>query len=1002
MESRRRLCQLSRSFRNSACIKLFLLGVAVNAAAHESYPDLAVYLSRMWRTQDGLPDNRVQAIAQTADGYLWVGTSGGLARFDGTRFIVYGRFNTPSITDDNVLSLAVAPDDSLWVATEGGGLLHYSHGVFRSFGAKQGLTNDFVNRVYADHRGVVWAATQRGLFRYRGDKFERVDLGLHLTNISFQGVTEDAQQNLIAVGPSGVFKEREGHLLEYAPGLDLGEVYRISQTRDGTVWLDTSRGLKRIPPWTRRPQVVAVKGHTTTAVDAIVQDHLGTVWLGSRGDGLFALQGDHETVFTARSKLPDNSVSAIFEDRDHSIWVGTANGLAQLSAPDVQIANGRDGLTDQNVSSIYRDRGGGIWITTITGRIFRYHRGRFERFHLPSDDNLQFIGTYQDHSGAMWFGTVNAGAVRLMRGRVSQLSMSTGLRNNGIQAFFEDSAGNLWIGTSSGIAKWDGSHIRNFYVQDGLSYGWIRSIAEDADGDLLVGTDRGLNRFHAGRFVSDDRFARLAHDRIWAIFPESNGTVWIGTRGGGLVRIKGGAVTRLTTREGLLSNSIFQLLGYGDRLWMSAAAGVSSASLSRLNSVADGVSALAPVISYSAGDDAEPAQMNGLFQPSACFASNGELWFPSVRGAVRVNPAYMPIKHASPVQLESFSVDGELVPASSELVVPPGRRRIEIEFTSVALRSPEQVSFRYRLDNFDEEWTVAGHRRTAEYDNLPAGRYRFEVVASDPQASSSAAVVLVVRARFYRTGWFYALAVAFGALCLATLFYVRKWEARNRYNLRLEERSRIAREMHDTVIQGCLGVSTLVEVASSCASSDHEQMLECLDNARMHLRLTIDEARQALSDLRQDSFESRIEDALPKLVHALQSESIAISLGMSGPPVRLPGTMNRALAMVAREAIRNAIAHADPVSIGVSLAFSESDLRLEIADDGCGFDLDPVYLAQSSHFGILGMRERMDQIGGSFHIESRPGEGTIVVCIAPVGKEPHVRDRRPSAEQAAN
>lgn len=982
-------------------MKLLLLSAALHAAAHESYPDLSVYLSRIWRVQDGLPDNRVQAIAQTADGYLWIGTSGGLARFDGTRFIVYGRFNTPSITDDNVLSLSVAPDDSLWVATEGGGLLHYSRGVFHSFGAKQGLTNEFVNRVYADHRGVIWAATQRGLFRYRGDKFQRVDLGLNLTNISFQAVTEDAQHNLLAVGPAGVFKEQHGHLVAYAPALDLGEVYRINQTRDGTVWLDTSRGLKRIAPWTRRPTVVGVKGHATTAVDAIMQDHLGTVWIGTRGDGLFALQGSGETPFSAHTKLPDNSVSVIFEDRDHSIWVGTANGLAQLSAPDVQIANGRDGLTDQNVASIYRDHAGLTWVTTITGRIFRFINGRFQRFHLPSLDNVQFIGTYQDHTGAMWFGTVNAGAVRLMRGRVTRLSMSNGLRNNGIQAFFEDSSGNLWIGTSSGIAKWDGSHLHNFYIQDGLSYGWVRSIAQDNNGDLLVGTDRGLNRLRAGKFVTDDSFAGLAHDRIWAIYPDVNNTLWIATRGGGLVRIRNGRLTRLTTREGLLSNSIFQLLGSGDRLWMSAPSGVSSASLSRLNSVADGVSALVPVISYSAGDDAEPAQMNGLFQPSACFASNGELWFPSVRGAVRVDPAYMPIKHASPVRVESFSVDGEPVPSSSELVVAPGRRRIEIAFTSVALRSPEQVSFRYRLANFEEDWTVAGHRRSAEYDNLPPGRYRFEVVASDPQSSSTAAAVIVIRARFYRTGWFYALVVAFMALCSATLLYIRKREVRNRHNLRLEERARIAREMHDTVIQGCLGVSTLVEVASSCATSDHDQMLECLDNARMHLRLTIDEARQALSDLRQDSLDSQIEDALPNLMKALHTENVAISLEVTGIPARLSATTNRALAMVAREAIRNAIAHAEAVSVRLTLVFGDSDVRLEIADDGCGFDLDPVYLAQSAHFGILGMRERMEQIGGSFHIESRPGAGTTVVCIAPIGKEPQVRDRPAALNRAA-
>jgi two-component sensor histidine kinase/streptogramin lyase len=671
----------------------------------------------------------------------------------------------------------------------------------------------------------------------------------------------------------------------------------------------------------------------------------------------------------------------------------------QLSAPDVQIANARAGLADQNVATIYQDHAGVLWVTTITGRVYKYSRGRFQRFHFPSYDNLQFIGTYQDHNGAMWFGTVNAGAIRLADGRVTRFSMANGLRNNGVQALFEDTAGNLWIGTSSGISRWDGAHIRNFYLGDGLSYGWIRSIAEDQKGDLLVGTDRGINRFRAGKFIHDGSFRPLAHDRIWSIFPGADNALWIGTRGNGLVRIKDGRVARLTTREGLLSNSIFQIVGHGDRLWLSGSTGIFSASLAHLNSVADGVSELVPVISYPAGDDIEPAQMNGLFQPSACVAQDGELWFPSVKGAVQVNPRYTPTNPSSPVRLESFSLDGELSPPSTVLAVPPGRHRIQIEFTSIALRSPEQISFRYRLDGFDEGWTAAGRRRAAEYDNLPPGRYRFQVIANNPQGSSEASASVLVLAHFYRTGWFYALGFACVILCSAGLLYFRKREARNRYNLRLEERARIAREMHDTVIQGCLGVSTLVEVASSCAGSDPEQMLECLDNARIHLRLTIDEARQALSDLRHDSFDSKLEDTLSRLTQTLPSENVLVGLEVEGTSVRLSAASNRALALVAREAIRNAIAHGAPGAVQLALSFSDSGVRLEIWDDGCGFDLDPVYLLQSSHFGILGMRERIEQVGGSFEIESRPGAGTRVVCAVPIGKDLYPRDRVLAADR---
>jgi ligand-binding sensor domain-containing protein/signal transduction histidine kinase len=970
----------------SRCLLLIVaIGIAVATAAPDA--GLPRYASRVWRTQDGLPENRVQAITQTADGYLWVGTSGGLARFDGVRFVVYARVNTPSMTDDNIRSLAVAKDDSLWAATDGGGLLHYSNGAFQSFGIKDGLANEFVNAVFIDHQGTVWAATQRGLFRCDGRKFKRVDERLHLVNISFSALADDSGNNLVAAGPAGLFRYHNGILTTYAGTTDLGEVYRLRRTEDGSLWLGTSRGVKRIPP-SESSATLAVREHTKTFVDAIAQDRAGNVWLGSRGDGLFVVHAPGEPACRADLTLPDNSIAAIFQDREQSLWIGTADGLVRLSTPDVQIVNSRNGLSDENVATIYSDRRGILWLTTITGRVYQYTHGRVERFYLPNPaNNLQVMGTYEDHTGALWLGTVNAGVIRYLKGKSTRITMAEGLRNNGIQAFFEDSSGNLWIGTSSGLSKWNGSRIANYYLEDGLSYGWVRAIAEDQKRDLLIGTDRGLNRFHAGKFVRDASFEQLSHDRIWSIYLDSHNALWIGTRGAGLVRISNGQVARITTREGLLSNSIFQIISAGDRLWMAGPSGVSSASFADLNVVADGKSNLVPILSYSGEGGIEPAQMNGNFQPSGCVAADGELWFPSVRGAVHLNPKHLPRSNSLPVRLESFLVDGQPVIGSKELVIGPGRHRVEINFTSIALRAPEQVSFSYQLQGFDGWWTPAKRRRTANYDNLPPGHYRFRVVAHNPEGSSEAGIDLTVQPHFYQTAWFFSLGFVFIILCSAGVLALRERQARNRYNLRLEERTRIAREMHDTVIQGCLGVSTLVEAAASCAGSDQDQMLECLDNARIHLRLTVDEARQALSDLRHDSFDSSLEEALLALTQTVSNEKgVDISLRVTGTSVRLPAATNRALVLVAREAIRNAMAHGAPAEVHVNLTVDSSAIFLTVQDDGSGFDLDSLYVDQSSHFGILGMRERLEQIGGSFEINSSPGKGTTVTAIVPLQK----------------
>lgn len=625
------------------------------------------------------------------------------------------------------------------------------------------------------------------------------------------------------------------------------------------------------------------------------------------------------------------------------------------------------------------------------GRVFQYANGRINARELPPPANtLRIRGTFEDHTGALWFGTDSQGIVHFVKGKATRLTDADGLRNNGIQALFEDRDRNLWIGTTSGISRWDGSRLRNYYLEEGLSYGWIRAIAEDHNGDMLVGTDRGLNRFHGGRFVTDPAFAALSRDRIWSIYAEAPDTLWIGTRGGGLVRIRNGSAARITTREGLLSNSIFQVIGDGaGSLWMSGPMGLSAVSLDGLNTAADGQTDSIAVLAYGTGDGLESPQINGGIQPSGCLSADGELWFPSVKGAVHFKPSHPRTGYRFPVRVESVLVDGKSVPATGEVVVGPGRHRVEIEFTASNLRAPERVFFRHKLENYDPSWSEVTSHRAASYDSLPPGQYRFRVVSRDGSmdaGSSEAGISIVVRPAFYQTGLFYGLAVLFAAGVVAGVLLYQERQARQRYNLRLAERTRIAREMHDTVVQGCVGISTLIEAAVGSAGSDQDLMLECLDNARIHLRLTIDEARQALTDLRHDSFENGLPGALSELVKAVSGErGTPVTLQVAGLEARFAESTSRTLLPVIREAIRNALTHAEPTAVMVRLLFTRSAVSLEIQDNGCGFEPASAGLAAEGHFGILGMRERMEQIGGSLEVTTALGVGTTVAARLPLG-----------------
>ena len=964
-----------------------LLLLALSPAAAEA--QTPAYVSRIWRTQDGLPENLIRAIAQTPDGYLWVGTSSGLARFDGVRFVVYARFNTPSMTDDNIRALSVAGDGSLWIATDGGGLLHHQNGQFQSFGPKQGLSNEFVGAVVADSHGDVWAGTNRGLFRRHGagERFQRVDEELHLPNIAFFGLREAHDGRIFASGPAGLFCFENGKLHPYSQGRELDGVYHIQAARDGSLWLGTHHGLRIIG----NTSMDSTRPYTKSMIGASVEDHAGNMWLGTSGDGLYVVRDQKETLFRAPASLPDNSILAILEDREQSIWVGTANGLVRMSAPDVGVVSSRDGLSADNVTTIYCGQRGTVWLTTITGRGFQYSHGRIEAVHLPSPgDVLRFRGTFEDHTGAFWFGTDNQGVVRFAKGKATRFTVAEGLRNNGIQAFYEDRNQDLWIGTTSGLSRWNGSQFKNYYLDEGLSYGWVRAIAEDHNGDMLVGTDRGLNRFHDGRFVQDPAFAALSRDRVWSIFsdsrgPDSPGTLWIATRGGGLVRLQNGQASRFTTREGLLSNSIFQVIGDGrGNLWMSGPLGLSAASIADLNAVADGKSESIAVLAYGTGDGLESTPINGGVQQSGCMTNDGELWFPSVKGAVHFKPGPRPTNYHSPVRVESVLVDGQSIPVNGEVSVEPGRRRVEIEFTACSLRAPERALFRYKLESFDGNWIAATNHRSTSYDNLPPGKYRFRVVANDGSldgGSSEATISLVVRPHFYQTAWFYALAVLALGAGVAGVFRYQERQARDRYNLRLAERTRIAREMHDTVVQGCVGVSTLIEAAVGSARSDQDLMLECLDNARIHLRLTLDEARQALTDMRHDSFEKGLPGALSELAQVVSTErGIPVEVKVAGAEATLADSTNRTLMLVAKEAIRNALTHGAPSMVTVRLHFLQSAIHLEIQDDGCGFEPAATRWAADGHFGILGMRERIEQTGGSLEVVSSPGTGTTVTA----------------------
>jgi len=957
----------------------------------------AEYSHRVWRTEDGLPQNRVQALAQTRDGYLWAGTSEGLARFDGLRFVVYDQSNTAAITDNSILSLEAAPDGSLWIGAEGGGLLHYAGGAFQSFGQKDGLTNGFVRAIHLDRHGTLWVGTDRGFFRFSNHGFERLDNTPEVPLASVVAIAEDASGKIWAASGAG--------LLEFSAGkLVRAGCARASRTSALTIAF-LREGL--IPDGCSAPgnALPDLPGLSINAlpINALRKDASGNIWIGTTGKGLISFnpQTGGRQVFSTPAVLPDNTIFLLFEDRQRNIWAAAQDGLVRLSEAVVTTVGADQGLADEDVSTAYEDPEGELWLVTFSGQIYRFHGAAPVRYYLPPPQrDLRFRNVFKDSQGNLWFGTAGSGVVRLSHGTAARYTMKEGLRSDSIRQIFEDSRGAMWFATGSGISRWQSGAFTSYYLEQGLSYPSVRCLAETRSGDILAGTDGGLNRIHDGKIVADAAFAALKQEKIWSIYVDGN-SLWLGTRGGGLILLRDGRMTRFARQDGLVSDSIYQIVDdLSGRLWLSSPVGVFSLRRTELDAIADGKARQLHAVAYGSSDGMATSQMYGGLQPAGCRRSSGELWFPSVRGAVKLDPARLPERRSGPVLIESVSAADTALPLSGEVSIPPGRGRLQIDFTACNLIAPQQVSFRYRLESFDGAWTVASRQRSAYYSSLPPGHYRFRVVAEDTgtgsASSSEASLAIYVRPAFYQTGWFYSLlaALGIGGVWAGLWLYAR--QTRSRFTLLLNERTRLAREMHDTVIQGCVGVSTLLEAASRFLRTDAAEAAHLLAQARSQVRETLEEARQAVWDLRHSAGNrSPIADLFDLARNLGKEYGVMVETEIVGASVPPDLLAERALLLVGREALRNAVSHGSPSRISVRIAFEPQCVRMEVRDDGEGFDACAARLESQGHFGIVGMRERVEQAGGAFTLSSQPGKGTLVAVSVPLRETGSSAPKRP-------
>lgn len=980
---------------------VFCTALAVSGQAVAPQKVLGRYRQYCWNDERGLPANTVNAILRTRDGYLWIGTSEGLARFDGVRFTSFDQAAMGSQSFAGVSALLEDRAGNLWIGTLGAGLVRYANGRFTVF--SEGLVGDFIRALVEDHAGNLWVGTDNaGLKRFRDGRVVQTYLPNSPAGNRIWAILEDAEGTVWLGTSDGLARISNGDLRLYASQNPMAryEVRSLVADSAGAIWIGTARhGILRF--WKGRIEQLSKEGLTSARVMSVHVASDGAVWMGPFGRGIVRWKDGVLASHSVSDGFPDNDVAAIYQDPEGSIWIGTYNdGLCQLKEAPFDVYTSKDGLADDVARSIVETPEGALWFLTSKG-ITQFENGRLATFGEQSgQEGGSFMELAIDQEGTAWIGT-RASLLRFRNGRFEANKAEP--FSHGVMALLSDHSGNLWVANAHGeLCRYSGGKCTMYSARDGLANGDIKGLYEDKQGNIWIATLGGISRFADGHFATWTTKDGLASNLALGFFEDPQGGMWIATQGGGLCRFKNGHFATVTSRNGLYDNLAFYMIDdHLGNLWMGSNRGIYRASLKELNECADGRRHWVTSISYGVGDGMLTRECNG---GTACRTRDGRLWFPTSKGVVAVNPV---ISSGEPprVILEKVAVDGQAVRTLSPVLVRPGQIDLDFAYTGISWNRPQEVIFKYQLAGLDRDWIAAGKSREAHYSRLPPGTYTFRVIAQNGAGvwnMEGQSVQVIVQAPFYRTGWFQALTVV---LFSSLLWAAWKWRvsqleraqfvqqafARQLIASQESERKRIAAELHDSLGQRLVLIKNLALIFLQKDSTNGATRNEVTDISS--------EASLAMAEMREISYNLRPYQldriGLTKAVEAvIRKTSDAVSMEFTSEIAEidnfLPKDHEISFYRILQESLSNIVKHSHATQVHIVVTRDEQCIRLTIRDNGEGFVPEAVRPTPGSGgFGLIGISERAQLIGGTSRIESAPGRGTTVSIEVDLKKVPH-------------
>ena len=944
------------------------------------------FLQTHWTTENGLPQNSVTGIAQTTDGYLWLGTFGGLARFDGVTFKIYTTANTPELKSNRIHTLTTDKNGTLWIGTELGEIIYYKDGKFTRIDRSELIDDTEISDFYVDDAGLLLVGTTKGILTCKVGSCQRLIKDFHK---KVGRIIKDTNGTIWIISEGFLHKIKDETVISEA-GLTTF-IYNIEPNDKGGLWVVKDFEVGEFKDG-KYINIAKLDSKADSFSTLIAPD--GSFFVSSK-IALYRFKNGKKTEYKIEN-IDESNSREIFVDREGNIWLGrNGNGLVRLLSRRIQVLQVEDAGAQIPINSIVEARDGSIWLAGLYG-LFQWKDDKFkvyygEKLNVHILENGPLLS---DDEGKVW--TTTSKGIQIFQNGKFHLKINNELGDNTRgRCLFQDSRKQLWHGYDGvGVFVSDKEKILASYtIKDGLVDNSVNFISETRDGAMWFATRWGISRLKDGAFTNYKSEDGLSNEHVRDIYEDQDGTLWFATYGGGLNRFRDGKFTPITSKDGLFEDIVSRILvDPDDNFWMLGNRGIYSVNRQMLNDFADGKIKQIYCATYTTADGMITSEGNGGFQSAGIIASDGRFWFPMINGVVIIDPKQETLPPPIPI-IEEVLIGKEAKNPKEVIELAASQETIEISYTGIGFRKPEHIRFRYRLKGLNDDWEEVGTRRTAYFPGLQYGDYRFQVIAANTDGvwSNYTEVLIRVNPPFYRTWWFYTILWILFFSVLYAINQYRNWYfarqksvqeefARKLLNAQETERRRIASEIHDNLGQQLLVIKNWAAFSLSKLSkrsSIREQLLQIDETATQALGEVRSMAKN-LSPYHLDKV--GLTNTIRFMVKQVaDSCEIDFHTQMTDVDGVLPKEDEINFYRIVQESVNNIIRHSQATRAEVIVEQSNNTLTLTVSDNGIGFRQgEDDY--QKMGLGLNGMRERTKMSDGEFSIQSAPGKGTKIIA----------------------